>query len=184
MLMLMTRPTRAMGRDGFPSPPHSLPSFEALMIAHPIHYSLSPSSPCRSVVSCGPVLLVSGGGGVCSGFCLRSSWRSLNSLLQAEATPDLRRILPGAMRVLPASWSAKLTTSSSSTEDPPPPSAAAVYLNIYDISPLNHYLYWFGLGIFHSGIEGKPTIPYSPALGFLTYIRTYIGVHACLICKR
>nr|CAB3497347.1 unnamed protein product [Digitaria exilis]CAB3502316.1 unnamed protein product [Digitaria exilis] len=62
------------------------------------------------------------------------------------------------MRVLPASWSssssAKLTTSNS-TDDPPPPSAAPVYLNIYDISPLNHYLYWFGLGIFHSGIEGS-----------------------------
>ncbi|KAK8447076.1 hypothetical protein SEVIR_9G582700v4 [Setaria viridis] len=66
------------------------------------------------------------------------------------------------MRVLPASWSsssAKATTTSSNTtegEEPPRPptvGAAAVYLNIYDISPLNHYLYWFGLGIFHSGIE-------------------------------
>lgn len=71
------------------------------------------------------------------------------------------------MRVLPSSWSSsssKPSTSSSSSEPheqeqeqlPPPaphPSSAAVYLNIYDISPLNHYLYWFGLGIFHSGIE-------------------------------
>ncbi|KAJ1299238.1 hypothetical protein BS78_01G516700 [Paspalum vaginatum] len=70
------------------------------------------------------------------------------------------------MRVLPASWSssaAKPITSSSSSDSqpqeheppppPPPPPSAAVYLNIYDISPLNHYLYWFGLGIFHSGIE-------------------------------
>lgn len=29
-----------------------------------------------------------------------------------------------------------------------------IYLNIYDISPVNNYLYCFGLGIFHSGIEG------------------------------
>lgn len=28
-----------------------------------------------------------------------------------------------------------------------------VYLNIYDLTPVNNYLYWFGLGIFHSGIE-------------------------------
>ncbi|KAJ3681817.1 hypothetical protein LUZ60_014390 [Juncus effusus] len=28
-----------------------------------------------------------------------------------------------------------------------------LYLNVYDISPINKYLYWFGLGIFHSGIE-------------------------------
>lgn len=28
-----------------------------------------------------------------------------------------------------------------------------LYLNVYDLTPLNNYLYWFGLGIFHSGIE-------------------------------
>ncbi|XP_022972975.1 deSI-like protein At4g17486 [Cucurbita maxima] len=30
---------------------------------------------------------------------------------------------------------------------------ALLYLNIYDLTPVNHYLYWIGLGIFHSGIE-------------------------------
>lgn len=29
-----------------------------------------------------------------------------------------------------------------------------LYLNVYDLSPINNYLYWFGFGIFHSGIEG------------------------------
>ncbi|XP_039142688.1 deSI-like protein At4g17486 isoform X1 [Dioscorea cayenensis subsp. rotundata] len=28
-----------------------------------------------------------------------------------------------------------------------------VVLNVYDLTPLNNYMYWFGLGIFHSGIE-------------------------------
>ncbi|CAI0524740.1 unnamed protein product [Linum tenue] len=28
-----------------------------------------------------------------------------------------------------------------------------VYLNVYDLTTVNNYLYWFGLGIFHSGIE-------------------------------
>ncbi|KAK9706119.1 hypothetical protein RND81_07G105200 [Saponaria officinalis] len=28
-----------------------------------------------------------------------------------------------------------------------------VILNVYDLTPLNHYTYWFGFGIFHSGIE-------------------------------
>lgn len=28
-----------------------------------------------------------------------------------------------------------------------------VTLNVYDLTPLNNYLYWCGLGIFHSGIE-------------------------------
>nr|KYP34217.1 UPF0326 protein At4g17486 family [Cajanus cajan] len=30
-----------------------------------------------------------------------------------------------------------------------------VVLNVYDLTPLNNYLYWFGFGIFHSGIEGN-----------------------------
>lgn len=29
-----------------------------------------------------------------------------------------------------------------------------VVLNVYDLTPMNNYIYWFGLGIFHSGIEG------------------------------
>ncbi|XP_073220333.1 deSI-like protein At4g17486 isoform X2 [Cicer arietinum] len=28
-----------------------------------------------------------------------------------------------------------------------------VYLNVYDLTPINNYLYLFGFGIFHSGIE-------------------------------
>ncbi|XP_002970161.2 deSI-like protein At4g17486 [Selaginella moellendorffii] len=28
-----------------------------------------------------------------------------------------------------------------------------VYLNVYDLSPINGYMYWVGLGMFHSGIE-------------------------------
>ncbi|KAH0648610.1 hypothetical protein KY290_035424 [Solanum tuberosum] len=28
-----------------------------------------------------------------------------------------------------------------------------LYLNVYDLTPVNNYLYWAGLGVFHSGIE-------------------------------
>ncbi|CAH1438904.1 unnamed protein product [Lactuca virosa] len=30
---------------------------------------------------------------------------------------------------------------------------ALLYLNVYDLTPVNNYLYWLGFGIFHSGIE-------------------------------
>ncbi|KAM5573037.1 deSI-like protein [Rosa sericea] len=30
---------------------------------------------------------------------------------------------------------------------------ALLYLNVYDLTPVNNYLYWFGFGVFHSGIE-------------------------------
>uniref|UniRef100_A0A7C8ZD35 PPPDE domain-containing protein n=1 Tax=Opuntia streptacantha TaxID=393608 RepID=A0A7C8ZD35_OPUST len=28
-----------------------------------------------------------------------------------------------------------------------------VFLNVYDISPVNGYAYWFGLGVYHSGVQ-------------------------------
>ncbi|XP_057799620.1 deSI-like protein At4g17486 isoform X1 [Salvia miltiorrhiza] len=30
---------------------------------------------------------------------------------------------------------------------------AMLFLNVYDLTPANNYLYWFGLGFYHSGIE-------------------------------
>lgn len=32
--------------------------------------------------------------------------------------------------------------------------SSEVVLNVYDLTPFNNYTYWFGFGIFHSGIEG------------------------------
>ncbi|KAF5453282.1 hypothetical protein F2P56_028195 [Juglans regia] len=31
-----------------------------------------------------------------------------------------------------------------------------VYLNVYDLTPINGYAYWFGLGAYHSGVQGEP----------------------------
>ncbi|KAJ8774393.1 hypothetical protein K2173_012467 [Erythroxylum novogranatense] len=51
------------------------------------------------------------------------------------------------MRLFPLSLT---SDKEQSTEDS---NGGMLYLNVYDISPANNYLYWVGLGIFHSGIE-------------------------------
>ena len=70
------------------------------------------------------------------------------------------------MRVLPALNGAAAAAAVPPPPAPPPPTPAPVvkvFLNIYDISPINNYLYWFGLGIFHSGVEGTYLLPTTPS---------------------
>lgn len=56
----------------------------------------------------------------------------------------------GTMRLFPISSS---SDGSPREQSGPEKSRAMLYLNIYDLTPVNNYLYWFGCGIFHSGIE-------------------------------
>lgn len=35
------------------------------------------------------------------------------------------------------------------------PGNSPVYLNVYDLTPMNGYAYWAGFGIYHSGVEGN-----------------------------
>nr|XP_018681172.1 PREDICTED: deSI-like protein At4g17486 isoform X3 [Musa acuminata subsp. malaccensis] len=44
--------------------------------------------------------------------------------------------------MFPKVWSASHT-----------PGNALVYLNVYDLPPMNGFMYWAGLGIFHTGVE-------------------------------
>ena len=51
------------------------------------------------------------------------------------------------------------------------PSEAIVYLNIYDLTSFNDYLYWFGIGLFHSAIESKIFVgPICIRFSFALYI--------------
>ncbi|KAK9130484.1 hypothetical protein Sjap_010971 [Stephania japonica] len=33
------------------------------------------------------------------------------------------------------------------------PGSVPVYLNVYDLTPINGYAYWLGLGVYHSGVQ-------------------------------
>lgn len=35
------------------------------------------------------------------------------------------------------------------------PGFVPVYLNVYDLTPANGYMYWAGLGIYHTGVESE-----------------------------
>jgi hypothetical protein len=35
------------------------------------------------------------------------------------------------------------------------PGTVPVYLNVYDLTPINGYAYWLGLGVYHSGVQGN-----------------------------
>lgn len=37
------------------------------------------------------------------------------------------------------------------------PGNTPVYLNVYDLTTVNGYMYWAGVGIFHTGLEGQFT---------------------------
>lgn len=42
-----------------------------------------------------------------------------------------------------------------------------VYLNVYDLTPMNGYAYWLGLGIYHSGVQGIKSMIRLANLSFL-----------------
>ncbi|KAF5749659.1 hypothetical protein HS088_TW04G01632 [Tripterygium wilfordii] len=46
-----------------------------------------------------------------------------------------------------------MSNSSTKYENIENSSDTQVVLNVYDLTPINNYTYWFGLGIYHSGIE-------------------------------
>lgn len=50
-----------------------------------------------------------------------------------------------------------------------------LYLNVYDLTPVNNYVYWCGFGIFHSGIEGMQISRFlQKIIGYrLNWIYTY-----------
>lgn len=65
------------------------------------------------------------------------------------------------MRLFPLSSSSSSSSSSEREQNSEKKSGSMIYLNVYDLTTINNYLYLFGLGIFHSGIEGMAFSWYS-----------------------
>lgn len=57
------------------------------------------------------------------------------------------------MQVLPSSSTRSSSAAAKEEKSNGRGDRATLFLNVYDLTPMNSYLYWFGLGIFHSGIE-------------------------------
>ncbi|KAG6501835.1 deSI-like protein At4g17486 isoform X1 [Zingiber officinale] len=54
---------------------------------------------------------------------------------------------------MPPSLSKSTSSRGMGNESGDGASRTFLYLNVYDLTSVNKYLYWFGLGVFHSGIE-------------------------------
>lgn len=52
-----------------------------------------------------------------------------------------------------------------------------VVLSVYDLTPINNYTYWFGFGIFHSGIEGS----FLPEFSFQLILSIFVSLK-CFLC--
>lgn len=50
-----------------------------------------------------------------------------------------------------------------------------VYLNVYDLTPMNGYVYWAGLGIFHSGVEGMIGCLHNVFTTFLVTVSHFVS---------
>lgn len=47
-----------------------------------------------------------------------------------------------------------------------------VHLNVYDLTSMNGYAYWLGLGVYHSGVQGQfPTIFYNSQ--FINFVSSF-----------
>lgn len=94
-------------------------------------------------------------------WCWMLSWRYRkcvwNIIVFGALTGDEGRLL-GTMRFFP--FSSCLDRSLVEQTDIEK-NQVMLFLNVYDLTPANNYLYWFGLGFYHSGIEG--TIHYFSA---------------------
>ena len=63
-----------------------------------------------------------------------------------------------------------------------------VNLNVYDLTPINGYAYWFGLGVYHSGVQGQwcPVFffhEFQFCLKLVWYISGQIYVSVSLLCS-
>lgn len=83
---------------------------------------------------------------------LTEFWLYYQRNMKFELKKRWRAIAPHQLKNKSAGRFCLFPKSKSDRSDP---RKAPVFLNVYDLTPMNGYVYWAGLGIFHSGVEGK-----------------------------
>ncbi|CAA0825418.1 PPPDE putative thiol peptidase family protein [Striga hermonthica] len=83
-------------------------------------------------------------------FDLRRECISPARLKAFTTARSLRRFLEAILSTDIKYWSLDISPAEQNNAEK---SQAMLYLNVYDLTPINNYLYWVGLGIYHSGIE-------------------------------
>lgn len=83
-------------------------------------------------------------------------WLTIDSM-KIERKHGWRSLVPHYLRAKPSTRFCMFSKVQSANYTP---CDTPVYLNVYDLTAINGYVYWAGLGVFHSGLEGLCIVLY------------------------
>lgn len=104
---------------------------------------------------------------------LTEFWLYYQRNMKFELKKRWRAIAPHQLKNKSAGRFCLFPKSKSDRSDP---RQAPVYLNVYDLTPMNGYVYWAGLGIFHSGVEGSLCSVYITCLMYVVFNPSHTSV--------
>lgn len=96
------------------------------------------------------------------------NWYLTFIIMKIEQKRGWRSLVPHYLRARPSTRFCMFHKVQSSSYSP---CETPVYLNVYDLTAINGYVYWAGLGIFHSGLEGLGTVLCNRKLHWWFFLR-------------